>query len=580
MHRRRIGNMEIAGWGHAAGRLILRVGYSDRIIAQLIPDILRIIVETKQLGLKTSAALYLLGSGRQKAMLAGYYNVQWSQLETYVEISPSIQVGPDPQLPIRRILVPIAGATDDPIGALAVYVGNEEEGDYAHLDVLNALVGDISTVILAKQEQELRTAVSPAPDGRPLQAAEGDGHVLHENIFHLLRMTVDNFPGGVCALDEDLTVAMTNKRFYEILDLPAERFPVGCSFKDILRFNAARGEYGPGDIEELAQDRIRHVKLFLEHSFDRDTATGLVLEVRSAPSPGGGCVITYVDVTARKTAERELLHHRDRLEDIVRARTAEIELQAQKLERLLNHERHVNEQQRQFVAMASHEFRTPLAIIDGAAQRLTRRKREITDEFIGEKVDQIRASVLRMVSLMESILAVGRLDHGVISIQPENCKLSELIELCCAGQKGISPSHRFHLDLERLPATILADQSALQQVFTNLLSNAAKYAANAPDIFITGWQENGLVHISVKDLGIGIDADDLPKMFQRYFRARTSTGIAGTGIGLNLVQQILDLHHGSIAVTSQKGCGSVFTVTLPIAAPTASNSPIPTIEAA
>lgn len=580
MHRRRIGNMEIAGWGHAAGRMILRVGYSDRIMAQLIPDILRIIVETKQLELKTSAALYLLGSSRQKAMLAGYYNVHWSQLETYVEISPFIQVGPDPQLPMRRILVPIAGATEEPIGALAVYLGSEDDGDYAHLDVLTALAGDISTVFLVKQQQEMRAAASLAPAGRPSQVGEGDGHGLHENIFHLLRMTIDNFPGGVCVLDEDLTVAMTNKRFYEILDLPEERFPGGCSFKDILRFNAARGEYGPGDIEELAQDRIRHVKLFLEHSFDRDTATGLVLEVRSAPSPGGGCVITYVDVTARKTAERELLHHRDRLEEIVMARTAEIELQAQKLERLLNHERHVNEQQRQFVAMASHEFRTPLAIIDGAAQRLTRRKREITAEFVGEKVDQIRASVSRMVSLMESILAVGRLDHGMISIQPETCGLGELIELCCAGQKGISPSHRFHLDLERLPATILADRSALQQVFTNLLSNAAKYAAHAPDIFISGWQENGLVHVAVKDQGIGIDADDLPKMFQRYFRARTSTGIAGTGIGLNLVQQILDLHQGSIAVTSQKGCGSVFTVTLPIAAPAASNSPIPTIEAA
>lgn len=576
MNRRRHENLNIASWAAATGREVLRVGYSDRIIGQVIPDILRVIVETRQLELRPRAAVYLNDAATQKAILAGYYNIHWSQIETSIDICRSVQICADPRTLLTRVLVPISGTTAEPIGVLAVYADNGTE--YEHVAVLQALAWDISTVVRGKRRQEEKPPVTTCA-GMP-GGIEADSPVLGDNILELLRTTIDNFPGGICVLTDDLRVAMTNRRLYEILDLPEALFPVGCNFADILRFNARRGEYGSGDVEQLAQERIRHVKLFVDHAFDRDTASGLVLEVRSTPSAGGGCVLTYVDVTARKMAERELLHHRDRLEEIVTERTAEIEFQAKKLQRLLNHERHVNEQQRQFVAMASHEFRTPLAIIDGAAQRLIRRKTEVTPEFVGEKVSQIRASVARMVDLMESILAVGRLDHGMIDIRPEPCAIVELIRLCAASQRDITPSHRVNLDLKHLPATITADRSALQQVFTNLLSNAVKYAPGSPDIFVRGWLEDGCVHVSVKDQGVGIDADDLPKMFQRYFRARTATGIAGTGIGLNLVQQIVELHRGTISVASEKDRGSVFTVSLPFAAQEKVKSNTPEIEVA
>jgi signal transduction histidine kinase len=83
-----------------------------------------------------------------------------------------------------------------------------------------------------------------------------------------------------------------------------------------------------------------------------------------------------------------------------------------------------------------------------------------------------------------------------------------------------------------------------------------KYAPVAPDIYISGSSDADTAYVSVTDTGVGIDADDLPKMFQRYFRARSSTGIAGTGIGLNLVKQIVEAHSGNISVESRKGQGS------------------------
>lgn len=277
-------------------------------------------------------------------------------------------------------------------------------------------------------------------------------------------------------------------------------------------------------------------------------------------------LIALVDVTERKRAEAALLQHRDVLEETVRSRTAELARQAEELERMLEQERQINELQRQFVAMALHEFRTPLAIIDGAAQRLVRRKGGITPDFLAEKTDQIRASVSRMLELMESILAAGRLDHGRIDVDLAPCSLAEVITTCSKHQESIRKSHRFLLDLKRLPPSIEADRPALEQVFTNLFSNAVKYAPNAPSIHVVGWRDDQYAYASVRDEGIGIDADDLPRMFQRYFRARTSTGIAGTGIGLNLIRQIVELHGGTIEVASQKGNGTTFTLKIPISA--------------
>ncbi|PCK86083.1 ATPase [Rhizobium sophoriradicis] len=277
-------------------------------------------------------------------------------------------------------------------------------------------------------------------------------------------------------------------------------------------------------------------------------------------------LMAVADVTEAKRAEKALLQHRDTLEEMVRSRTVELARQTEELERMLEQEKHINELQRQFVSMASHEFRTPLAVIDGAAQRLIRRKEAATPEFLAEKTDQIRSSVSRILELMESILAAGRLDHGRITIVPKPCSIAEIIETCSARQESIRRSHRFLLELDRIPETIYGDRPALDQVFSNLFSNAVKYAPDSPNVHVTGWQDGDNVCITVRDEGIGIDADDLPKMFQRYFRARSSTGIAGTGIGLNLVKQIMELHGGTIEVTSSRGNGTTFTLRLPIGA--------------
>lgn len=385
--------------------------------------------------------------------------------------------------------------------------------------------------------------------------------------FGLLEQVFDAIPGGIGVFDNRSRLLMANCRLYDLMNIPPELFPPGSSFEDILRYNASRGEWGDGDHEAMVRERVEQAELGLPYSFERERTSGKVLAVRSEPLSNGGYVLSYTDITVRKRAEKDLIRNRDELEKTVRQRTAEIAAQAAALEEALQQEKNINAMQRQFVAMTSHEFRTPLAIIDGAAQRLLRKKGGIDGPFLGDKTQQIRSAVARMVELMESFLSAGRMETGKAELSLVDCALHKLVEQAIKRQKLSSHHHRFETDIEALPPVIRCDALGISQVITNLLSNAIKYAPRAPDILIRGWEEEGFVFLSVKDEGVGIDAEDIDKLFQPYFRARTSTGIAGTGIGLSLVKQIVTLHDGDIFVESQRGKGTTFTLVLPVQGP-------------
>jgi signal transduction histidine kinase len=214
--------------------------------------------------------------------------------------------------------------------------------------------------------------------------------------------------------------------------------------------------------------------------------------------------------------------------------------------------------------MASHEFRTPLTIIDGAIQRIQRRFGSMTAEDLGERVSKIRGAVTRMTCLIDSTLSAARMDAGRIEITPVACDVAGLLAEVCDSHQGIAKDHKISVDAAGLPPSIVADPKAVEQILTNLLSNAVKYAPGAPTIEVAGRTEGELAIITVRDHGLGIPADDLPNMFGRFFRAKTSAGIAGTGIGLNLIKQLVELHRGSIHVDSVEGEGSTFTVKLPL----------------
>lgn len=266
----------------------------------------------------------------------------------------------------------------------------------------------------------------------------------------------------------------------------------------------------------------------------------------------------------RRTQD-ELQRHRDRLEDLVRERTEEVHEKAAQLEIALRNEKEYSALQRKFVSMASHEFRTPLAIIDGAAQRLERNMDAIDPEDLSKRISRIRGAVTRMLGLIDSTLSASRLDEGRVEINWQPVDLGTLVRTVCERQGELTEKLTLDISLDDLPADIDGDPALLDQVFTNLLSNAAKYSPEDPRIRVHGKSNtDGSVSVSVRDNGIGIPADELPKIFDRFFRASTSEGIAGTGIGLQLAHELIEMHRGSITVDSELDQGTIFTVRLPM----------------
>lgn len=284
-------------------------------------------------------------------------------------------------------------------------------------------------------------------------------------------------------------------------------------------------------------------------------------------------------VIERAANQADLIARRDQLEALVAERTAKIERQSHELELALEKEKELNALQRQFVAMASHEFRTPLTIIDNAAQLLKRGADKVTPETAIKRSERIREAVHRMTQLMDSTLSAVRMQDGHVNVRIRDCDLAKVIDTVVLHQQEIARNHQIACDVGALPSSIQGDPEALTQVFTNLLSNAVKYAPDAPEIEVAASVDGGDALIAIKDKGIGIEPDALSKIGERYFRANTSTGIAGTGIGLNLVKTLVEMHDGSMQIDSTEGEGSTFTIRLPIDGPTMTADPEEPVEA-
>ncbi len=276
---------------------------------------------------------------------------------------------------------------------------------------------------------------------------------------------------------------------------------------------------------------------------------GRVLRVSRFRTPCGGVISLQTDITAFREQEETL------------------RAQAEKLETALAKEKQLNEMQAQFVAMTSHEFRTPLAIIDSSSQRLLRQKDRLTPEIVEKRVKRMRSAVERMTVLMDSTLSAARMDAGKIAVSPAPAPVRSIVEKVQRRHNEITTRHVLRCDVSGLPETAIVDAGALDQMLTNLVSNAIKYSPDGGLVDIRGFTEGSSMVITVRDHGLGIAREDMPRLFTRYFRGATATGLAGTGIGLNLVKMLADLHEGSVEVESEEGKGSLFTLRLPVDGP-------------
>jgi signal transduction histidine kinase len=240
--------------------------------------------------------------------------------------------------------------------------------------------------------------------------------------------------------------------------------------------------------------------------------------------------------------------------------------QAAALEQGLENERRLTAQQRDFVSMTSHEFRTPLTIIDGHAQRLIKMSDRLGPADTADRGARIRSAVQRITNIMDSLLGASRVLDGHAVFHASDLDPSALLRDACQAHRDATRGTVITEDFSVLPAIINGDPKLLFHAFSNLISNAIKYSPAGSPIEVIAREELGWLVVQVRDHGIGIPARDRERLFERYFRGGNATGIAGTGVGLHLVSMVVALHHGEVFVESLEGVGSRFVVRLPVLA--------------
>ena len=235
----------------------------------------------------------------------------------------------------------------------------------------------------------------------------------------------------------------------------------------------------------------------------------------------------------------------------------------EKLQSAFDAERQALAVQRDFVATVSHEFRTPLAIIDAAAENLALQLGAAAPPGMSQRVDKIRGAADRLTELIDNCLADERLRETAGSARAEDVDLDALIRGVLDERPGAAAARLHYEPPAGSPPHYRGDRQLLAIAFSNLVDNAFKYSPQGGAVQVGLTRMEGAIVITVADAGIGIAAADQERIFERFCRAGAPAGVAGAGLGLYLVRQIVRMHGGDVGVTSAAGAGAEFRIVLP-----------------
>ena len=225
--------------------------------------------------------------------------------------------------------------------------------------------------------------------------------------------------------------------------------------------------------------------------------------------------------------------------------------------------RRILQEKDDFISVASHELKTPVASLKGALQLLNLKLSGISPDMLAKLVAQANKSLKKLSDLVNTLLNSNRISQGMFPVHKTKFKIADLINDCCQHVRT-ADGHELILEGDR-HLEINADEQLIDQVIVNFVNNAIKYAPGSKDIVISVQREEQNVKVSVTDFGPGIPPQKLPHIFERYYRVNNSGAqFSGLGLGLYICAEIIYKHGGDIGVISEPGKGSTFWFTLPL----------------
>jgi PAS domain S-box-containing protein len=257
------------------------------------------------------------------------------------------------------------------------------------------------------------------------------------------------------------------------------------------------------------------------------------------------------DVTARKRHEETT---RENLERQVKERTRE-------LNEALSKEKELVDLKSKFVAIASHEFRTPLATINFATNYMKDYLVKLQPADIQKKLESIEKQVKHMTFLLDDVLTLGKSESGKTKVVAKRIDIYDFFQKIVEEVRySTKTNHQVTFAFDSSIKEIEIDEKLLRNIFINLLSNAIKFSPEASEVDLKVKAESNQLQVSVKDKGVGIPADELDKIFEPFHRASNAGAIQGTGLGLSIVKKAVELLDGELGFKSELGKGSEFIV--------------------
>lgn len=243
---------------------------------------------------------------------------------------------------------------------------------------------------------------------------------------------------------------------------------------------------------------------------------------------------------------------------------SKVEYRTQELQESLEREKELGQLKTSFVSMASHEFRTPLTSIKAISDIILRYSNKLSQESINARLEKIKKEVDDMTTMLDDILIIGKSEAQKLAFNPDIEDIVFLIrQIITEYQLSDSTNRQLIYDIPNSIIMINVDKKWIKHIIINLISNAEKYSNKNTPIKISIHQNQSNISFSFQDYGIGISKQDIKKLFEPFHRGSNAQNIPGTGLGLSVLQQAVDLHNGKIEVESNLGKGSKFKIILP-----------------